>query len=177
MNVIVQDETEFGRVRKSAGITSDLCGITIDTSQIVQKTLLFNFDGITPCLSPSRTRAGNVKVQLTSGTSWSNANAVLTYTFINFKVVRLKENKIVTLNGTKTVKNVNGSDWLSFLSGTATIKYQERSLNLQATFNGGSVANWNVARVTECSYRPSDQRITFKVNGNSTLEGFANVDL
>ena len=57
-------------------------------------------------------------------TSWSNANAVLTYTFINFKVVQLKENKSVTLNGTKTVKNVNESDWLSYLSGLDTIKYQ-----------------------------------------------------
>ncbi len=176
LNVIVQDETEFGRVGKSAGITSDLCGITIDKSQIAQKTLLFIFDGVTPCLSPSRTRAGKVKVQLTSGTSWSNPNAVLTYTFINFKVVRLKDNQSVTLNGTKTVKNVNGSNWLSFLSGAATIKYQERSLNLQATFNGGSAANWNVARVTEWSYRPSDQRITFKANGDSTLGGIANVD-
>jgi hypothetical protein len=80
----------FGRLSGGASIlSSPLCGVTIDSSQIASKILFYNFDGITPCFSPSRTRGGQIKVQLTAGSHWSDPNAVLTMTYTNFKLTRL----------------------------------------------------------------------------------------
>jgi hypothetical protein len=149
------------------------------SSQIAQKILFFNFDGVTPCFNPSRTRHGQIKVQLTTGNLWSDVNSVLTFTYINFKVTRLYDNKSITLNGVKTLKNINGNNWLGFLAGTATLKYQERANNINVVYDNLSTAIWNSARITQWSYTPSgpnSPRINFTSNGDTTLNGFANVD-
>jgi len=167
----------FGKVANI--MSSPMCGVTIDSSQIAQKILFFNFDGITPCFSPSRTRHGQIKVQLTSGNLWSDVNAVLTLTFINFKVIRLYDNRSITLNGQKTLKNINGNNWFGFLMGSATLKYQERAFNINVLYDNGATALWNSARTTEWSYTPSgpnSPRVNFTANGDTTLNGFASVD-
>ena len=168
----------FGRGAKT--LSSPLCGVTIDSSQIAQKILFFNFDGVTPCFSPSRTRLGQIKVQLTSGAYWSDVNAVLTLTYINFKVTRLFDNKWIMLNGVATLKNVNGNDWIGFFNSTATLKYQSRAFNMQVTFDTGQNAVWNTTRITQWSYDPSGPggvpKIDFTSNGDSTLNGYPAVD-
>jgi hypothetical protein len=182
INNALSDIPAFGRLSSEAGVlSSPLCGATIDSSQIAQKILYFNFDGVTPCFSPSRTRHGQIKVQLTSGTYWSDVNAVLTVTYINFKVVRLYDNKSITLNGVKTVKNVNGNNWIGFFTGSTSLKYQSRAFNINVLFNNGATALWNVARLTQWTYTPSGSgpnspRINFTANGDTTLNGFSNVD-
>ncbi|MEP7171828.1 MAG: hypothetical protein ABI855_20810 [Bacteroidota bacterium] len=170
----------FGRV--AGVVSSPLCGATVDTSQLSQKILIFNFDGVTPCFSPSRTRSGQIKVQLTSGAFWHDAGSVLTETFINFKVTRLSDNKSVMFNGVKTLKNMNGNNWIGFLLGTSTLKYQERAFNIHVTFDNAT-ATWNTAHITEWSYTPSasspysdkEAFITFTAIGDTTLNGFNNV--
>lgn len=166
----------FGR--STITLSSPLCGVTIDSSQIAQKILFFNFDGITPCFSPSRTRHGQIKVQLTSGAYWSDVNSVLTITYTNFKVTRLSDNKSITFNGVKTLQNVNGHNWIGFFSSTATHKYRERALNIAVTFDNGASATWNSARTTEWSYdnQTPNPRIVFTANGDTTLNGFNAVD-
>jgi len=165
------------------GGSSPLCGVTIDTSSISQKYIVYNFDGVTPCFSPSRTRSGKIKVQLTSGKRWGDVGSVITETFINYKVVRLSDNKSITLNGVKTYKNVNGNNWLGYLLGTTSLKFQERALNIQVTFENGSTATWNSARTAELKYTPvnADPKIkyaytTFKSNGDTTINGINNVE-
>jgi hypothetical protein len=156
--------------------SSPLCGCTIDSSQIADKIIYFNFDGITPCFSPSRTRAGKIKVQLTTGNKWSEAGSVLTITYINYKVTRLSDNKSVMLNGTKTLQNVNGNNWLGFLLGNSEFLYRERAFNLQVTFDDNSQATWNTAKLTTWKYTPSETKITFSAKGDTTLNGLSNVD-
>lgn len=175
----------FGRLSHSASIlSSPLCGVTIDSSQIANKILFYNFDGITPCFSPSRTRAGQIKVELTSGTHWSDVGAELTLTYINFKIVRLSDNKSIKFNGVKTLKNINGNDWLGFLLSTATLKYQERALNIAVVFDNNLNAVWNSARITEWSLIPATANpnipyahIAFSSIGDTTLNGHTSVDI
>lgn len=162
---------------KGAGIkSSPLCGVTIDSSQISQKILFFNFDGVTPCFSPSRTRSGQIKVQLTAGQYWHEIGSVLTLTFIDFKITRLSDNKSIRFNGVKTLRNVNGNDWIGFLTGTKTLKYRERAMNIQVNFDNNYQATWNSARVTEWSYNVTDNKIVFNASGDTTLNGIANTD-
>ena len=174
INNYVKDVPAFGRVSATVS-SSPICGVTIDTSLIAQKTLIFNFDGITPCSSPSRTRAGQIRVQLTTGMHWSDAGSVLTETFINYKVTRLSDNKSVTINGVKKITNVNGNNWLAFYLGTAKLKYRERAFNVQVTFDNAQTATWNSAYTTEWSYTPSTIRYDFKAVGDTSLNGYSNV--
>lgn len=169
----------FGKV---AGLTlaSPLCGVTIDSSLLGQKILFFNFDGVTPCFSPSRTRSGQIKVQLTSGANWSDANAILTMTYTNFKITRLSDNRWVMFNGVKTLANINGHDWLSFLAGTQTHQYQERAYNVDVDFNNGASAVWNSARRTTWSFSPSSNvgpKFNFECTGDTSINGLSNVDM
>lgn len=176
----------FGRMSSSSGaalLSSPLCGVVIDSSQIASKILFYNFDGVTPCFSPSRTRSGQIKVQLTNGTYWSDVNAELTLTYIDFKVVQLSNNKSIKFNGVKTLKNINGNNWLGFLLSTATLKYQERALNIDVVFDNSLSAVWNSARITEWSLIPATANpnipyahIAFSAIGDTSLNGQANVD-
>lgn len=179
INEALKDIPGFG---KTGGVTavSPLCGVSIDSSLISQKILFFNFDGVTPCFSPSRTRSGQIKVQLTAGATWSDAGAVLTLTYTNFKITRLTDNKWVMFNGIKTLTNVNGHNWLGLLSGTASHVYRERAYNVDVDFINGASAIWNSARLTTWTYTPSSPvgpKLTFQCTGDTTVNGKANVDM
>jgi hypothetical protein len=178
INTALKDIPAFrgGSVSVPEVLSSPLCGVTIDSSQIDSLVLFFNFDGVTPCFNPTRTRSGQIKVRLTSGAHWSDVNAVLTIDYINFKVTRLYDNKSIRFNGTKTLQNINGNDWLGFILGTATLKYRERALSIHVDFDNGSNATWNCARITQWNYTPSSSKITFTASGDTTLNSYSNVD-
>jgi hypothetical protein len=172
----------IGRLTSNASVlSSPLCGVTIDTSQVANKIIIYNFDGVTPCFSPSRTRAGQIKAELTTGNHWGDQGSVLTITYINFKVARLSDNKSITFNGVKTLKNINGNNWLGFIASVSTLKYQERALNIDVTFDNNVHATWNSARMTEWSYVPANStipaaRIAFTATGDTTINGQSTVD-
>jgi hypothetical protein len=177
INNSLKDISNFGRYHGPEVTTvSPMCGCTIDSSQKANKIIFFNFDGTTPCFTPSKTRGGQIKAQLTAGNRWSDQGAELTLTFINFKVTRLFDNKSVTINGVKKMTNINGNNWFLFITGAQNLKYRERAMNVNVAFDNGSTATWNSARTTEYNYNPSNQVITFKANGDTTLAGKTNVD-
>ncbi len=167
-----------GGILRPSAFGSALCGLTIDTTQLTSNILILNFDGVTYCGSPSHLREGQIKVQLTSGNNWSEANAVLTITYINFKVTYFTNNQphTVNFNGVKTLTNVNGHDWPGWLTGTATIKYSERALGIQADFDNGNHAVWNSARLTTWDYNNTSYIITFTAIGDSTVNGHGATD-
>ncbi len=169
--------------RLSVSYSSPLCGVTIDSSQIANKILFYNFDGVTPCFSPSRTRSGQIKVELINGTTWLSAGSVLKLTYINFKVTRLSNNKSITFNGEKTLKNMNGINWFTFLLTTSEFKFQERANNIQITFDNNEQATWNLARITTWNYVPANATpgityayVKFTASGDTAINGVSNID-
>src|SRR5207253_1684933 len=91
------------------------CGASVDSTQISNKTIIFNFDGVTHCLLfPIRVRSGQIVVHLSGAQHWEDAGAMLTLTFNNYKVTRLDNNKSVTFNGVRRLIDPNGFNWLSF---------------------------------------------------------------
>lgn len=173
INNSIKDIPGFGKF--TGPQSSPICGCTIDSSQMAQKILFFNFDGVTPCFSPSRTRHGQIKAELIAGNMWSDAGAVLKLTYNNFKVVRMSDNASIKFNGVKTLKNINGNNWINFFLGASTLRYQARANNVQVEYSNGSLATWNLAHITQWSYTPSNQRITFTATGDTTLNGYSNV--
>ncbi len=182
INNALKDIPTFGKTDDATSIlSSPLCGCTIDSTDIANKILYFNFDGLTPCFSPSVTRSGQIKVQLTSGNYWKDAGSVLTETFTNYKITRLSDNKSIMFNGVKTLENINGNDWWGFALSTSSFKYRERAFNIDVTFDNNQQAVWNSARTTEWSYNtvpgsPSIKQIIFDADGDTSLNGFNTVD-
>ena len=169
--------------RTSASYSSELCGVTIDSSQIANKILFYNFDGSTPCFSPSRTRGGQIKVELISGNSWKDVGAVLKLTYINFKITKLSNNKSIQFNGVKTLKNVNGINWFTFLTSASNFKFQSRALNVNVTFENGDQAIWNSARITTWDYIAANVTpgipygyVKFTSNGDTIRNNVSNID-
>ena len=169
--------------RTSASYSSELCGVTIDSSQIANKVLFYNFDGSTPCFSPSRTRGGQIKVELINGNSWKNVGAVLKLTYINFKIIKLSNNKSIQFNGVKTLKNVNGINWFTFLTSVSNFKFQERALNVNVTFENGDQATWNSARTSTWDYIAANVTpgipygyVKFTSNGDTIRNNISNTD-
>jgi hypothetical protein len=175
-----------------AGIASSpLCGVTIDSSQISNKIVIFHFDSTTYCFSPSRLRSGSIKVQLTTGTHWNDAGSILTLTYINFRatypIANSTNYRSVEFNGTKTLKNINGNDWIGFYFNGVALKYQERALGVQVTFVDNSTtttATWNSARITQWNYYGATGNPlgvpsiywAFTSNGDTTVNGYQNTD-
>jgi hypothetical protein len=174
----------FGKNETAFSLTSSpLCGCIVDESQSAQNILYFNFDGTTPCFSPSLTRSGQIKVELVSGSSWHNAGAVIRQTFIDYKLTRLSDNRSIEFDGVKHLRNINGNDWLGFFLSTSSLSYAERALDIDVTFDDGSTAIWNSARVTQWSYVqgntvPGIQQpfIVFLATGDTTLNGQGTTD-
>ncbi|MCF8276705.1 MAG: hypothetical protein K9J17_08225 [Flavobacteriales bacterium] len=184
INDALSDIDGFGKTDYHDQIfSSPLCGVTIDCTDVNQGILYFNFDGTTPCFSPSRTRAGQIKVQLVAGNSWAEAGAVIKQTFSNFKVTHLSSGRSIEFDGIKTLKNVNGHNWWQFLQGTSDLTYESRSLDMAVSFDNGQSASWNHARTVIWSYSPAGNDplipyayIGFEANGDTTINGTSGID-
>ncbi len=184
INDALADIDGFGKTDYHDQIfSSPLCGVTIDCTEIANHILYFNFDGTTPCFSPSRTRAGQIKVELIEGNAWADAGAVLKQTFTDFKVTRLSNGRSIEFNGVKTLKNLDGHDWWQFLLGNTDFSYESRSLDMQVAFDNGSSAEWNHARTVTWSYSPAGTDpdvpyayIGFEAQGDTTINGTSGID-
>lgn len=159
----VLNSTKLGR---TTGTTGTLCGASVDTSMIAQKTITVTYDGTTTC--DGYKRSGTITLQLINGTHWKDAGAVLKITHTAYKVIRVSDNKSLQFDGIKYVKNVNGSS-------TLTREYNERGTNLSLTFDDNSQRTWSLARkwnATITSINPL--AITYTISGDSTVNGTAN---
>ena len=153
-----------------------ICGCSIDS--VGPKTLRLSYDGVTPCGNPSRTRAGKITFTLVNGNRWSQQGAVLNITLDNYKVVRLKDQKSWNFNGTKTLKNIRGTNWIGFLARTDSLLFQERARNMVVTVNNTANVTYNIARTTTWKSVQETNRsfIQFAAIGDTTIDGLSNVD-
>lgn len=184
INDALSDIDGFGKTDYHDQIfSSPLCGVTIDCTEVANGILYFNFDGTTPCFSPSRTRAGQIKVELINGNAWADAGAVIRQTFTDFRVTRLSNGRSIEFDGVKTLKNLDGHNWVQFLLGQTDYSYEARSNNMQVSFDNGASAEWNHARTVTWSYHPAGSDpdipyayIGFDASGDTTLNGTTGVD-
>ena len=169
-----------GRVGEAEDTSTNkqICGCHIDGSRISEKIITLNFDGITPCLSPSRTRGGKIEIRLVRGDHWADQNAKLQITMTDYKVVRLSDNKSVTFNGVKTLTNVRGLRYLAFLAGTDSLVYKERGTDIHAVLDNGATHTYSVARTTylRLVQIAGNSQFRFRATGDTTLNGVSSVD-
>jgi len=165
-------------IGKTGSVNSfTICGGTVNTDSLsaTQPYVIITYDGSVSCGIPARTRSGQVKVQLISGTAWHNQNAVLEVTHTNYKVTYTANNHTLLFNGHKFLTDLNGINWLTWLGGGDTLALKEYCDDMTVQFENGKTASWNWSRVSKYWVNPLNSAIYASVNGDS-INGNQTID-
>jgi len=121
--------------------------ITYDTANN-QRIITIVYDG-TNCWG-NRTRDGKVIITMPYGQHWKDAGATATITVDTLKITRLRDNKSIVLNGTKTITNVSGG----LLKDLATLQTITHTItgSLKIDFEDGSSRTWNISKQRVFTY-------------------------
>lgn len=147
-----------------------ICGGTIDSSQKSEGIIIINFDGTTNC--NGRTRSGQIKIEKTAGSKWRDAGTTINITFINFKVTRIRDNKSIVINGSKSITNITGGLVRDLQAGQSLVHKVRGSLSV--TFNNNTTRSWNVARKNTYAMDSNNVR-WIKIEGDTTIGSDAHV--
>lgn len=139
-----------------------ICDATVTLDSLSDpRTVTITYNG-TNCRG-NRTRTGVVILSIPAGVHWRDAGAAVTITIQNLKITRIRDNKSITINGSKTITNVTGGrlvDLASLGSITHTI-----TGDLSVTFDNGSQRTWSVSKQRVFSY---DNGIVITTTGTHT---------
>jgi hypothetical protein len=121
--------------------------VTYDTANN-QRVITIVYDG-TKCWG-NRTRTGTIVITMPVSQHWKDVGATATVNIQALKITRLRDNKSIVLNGTKTIVNVSGG-LLKDLAGLQTITHTING-SLKIDFNNGTSRTWNVSKQRVFTY-------------------------
>jgi hypothetical protein len=122
--------------------------ITIDTANGLRQ-ITITYDGVN-CWG-NRTRNGTVVISIPVGVRWKDSGAVVTVAFDSLKIVRLRDNKTITLNGTWVYTNVTGG-LLKDLATLGTITHTISADSVSISFADSATRIWSVAKQRVFTY-------------------------
>mgnify|MGYP006899130240 CR=1 FL=1 len=158
-----QLESTQGFTGRGEQVQSIICDATVVVDTTANpRTITITFNG-TNCLG-NRTRTGVIVVSMAQGTRWRNAGASVNVSFQNFKITRVRDNKSVTFNGTKTYTNVSGG-LLVNLPTLNQITHTVTSNNMSVKFDNGSERTWQIAKQRVFTY---NNGIVISIRGTHT---------
>ena len=160
-------ETEIGFNSRVQGLICDAT-VTSDTTTN-PKTITITYNG-TNCAG-NRTRSGSVKISVAGDARWKNVGAVITVSFQNLKITRLRDNKSITINGTHTMTNVTGG-LLATLPVVQKITHTITSSDMSITFDDGTKRTWQIARKRDFTY---NNGVVLTITGTHTEGNATNV--
>lgn len=148
------------------------CNTTIDSLTKENDTLVIyiTYSGLT--CNGKMNRSGKIEIRKKIGTHWDLAGATVIYKYLNLKVTRIATGRSVTLNGTKTIVNVNGGR--RWMAGTDPKPFILRVTGtMQASFDNGTSRTWNVARQLTYTGMPGQFNLT--IDGIGTDGNYQNL--
>jgi hypothetical protein len=115
--------------------------ITFDTTSTT-RTVTITYNG-SNCWG-NRTRTGSITITVPKGVHWADVGATVSITIDNLKITRVRDNKTITFNGSKTITNVTGG----LLKDLATLQTVTHTIaaNLTITYNNGKTSEWNASK-------------------------------
>lgn len=162
------------------GVTGTICGLTVDSVDIVNGTVTFSYTGIS---CNNRTRTGVIKVTLHSGTKWKDLGSILKVEYINYKITRTSDKKSITFNGVQYLSNLSGGTWWdllitktkqSLVTSVTTGVTGTGNAPVVLTFNDGRTASYNINR--KITYTYPNNIITVSAEGMGTFNGLTNLE-
>lgn len=163
-------ESNFGISGRESSTLALPCdaSIAIDTVSSPRKVTI-TYNGST--CNPLRTRTGTVVYTLPAGVRWRDAGATMSVTITNLKITRTSDNKSITLNGTKSIKNITGG-LLRNLATVGTITHEISSSSMTLTFDDNTQRVWQISKKRLFTY---NNGIVISTTGNATVDGVAGV--
>ncbi len=146
---VVNDVNGTANVSGLVNVHQLICDATVtyDTAN-GQRIITIVYDG-TNCWG-NRTRTGTVTISIPKGQHWKDAGAAATITISDLKITRVRDEKTIVLNGTKTITNVSGG-LLKDLATLQTITHTIQG-SLTIGFNNGTTRTWNVSKQRVFTY-------------------------
>ena len=163
--------------------SANICGASIDSSQITSGIVTMNFDGVTVC--NNRKRSGSVKatiVNFVGGVRWKDPGAVLQLLYTDYKITRASDGASIKFNGTLSITNVTGGNLVYLLLGlapnTTNLIHRVEGNSINVTFDDTKTATWNINRqYTYTKYmNGSTPVIECKGEGMGTNSGLSNLE-
>jgi len=117
----------------------------------------------------TRSRTGKIIVKKLTSIPWSQAGTTIWVTYLNYKVTKGSTNKSVTLNGTKTYKNVSGG-----IVGDGTNVIHEAIGSMQLTFDDNTTRIWNISR--RRTFTGNLSQLVLSTDGFGSSAGYSNLE-
>ncbi len=155
---------------KPFGISSLICDATIVVDSVSNpKTITITYNG-NNCFG-NRSRTGVVVLSMPQAQHWSDAGAILTVTYQNLRITRLRDGKSITINGAESFTNVSGGR-IRDLAISGPVTHSIASSGLSISFDNGTQRTWQIAKQRVFSY---DNGIVITTTGTHTEGTITNV--
>jgi hypothetical protein len=158
-----------GKSSGTSSTTGSVCGAKIDTTAILSGVIVIRYDG-SNC--SGRTRSGEVKfaIQGYPLKKWKQPGTVVKIDFINYKVVRASDSRVIKFSGTEYMTNQSGNSffelWYMF---QPNVVYTLKGDAVQVTFDENALAIMNCDRKLTFTY--SDNVTSCVVEGTGSNDG------
>lgn len=137
-------EVSAGFAGRTGNILSVICDADIEADTLgSNRTITITYNGANCLVGQKRT--GKVVISMAQNVRWKNAGAVLSVNYLDLKVIRLSDNKSITISGIQTFTNVSGGLLIN-LPTLRTITHTIKSSQMNITLDNGAKRTWQVAR-------------------------------
>jgi hypothetical protein len=151
------------------------CNATIDSTAVINDsiTIYITYNGLN-CMG-NRYRSGKVEIKKQVGTRWYQQGATIIVKHINFTITKMKNQKVITLNGVKTYQNVSGGLFWQLGPDLTTIVHRIWGyVNITFNNDNGTTKTWNIARQNTYSGSLPDN-LSLTSDGFGSADGYDNL--
>lgn len=168
-NTILDNYSAFnGREANTLALPCDAT-VTVDSISNPRRiTITYNGSN---CV-PFRTRTGSIVITMPSNMRWRDSGAVITVNVQNVKITRTGTNRSITINGTKTIKNITGGLVRQVNAGGVTVIHEIRSNNMSVRFADSTSRTWQIARRRGFTF---NNGLVITTRGIATVDGISEV--
>ncbi len=148
------------------------CGATLDSTYIVNDTIIYHltYDGLN-CMQ-TKYRTGVVLVKVKQNTHWLFPGSFLTIEFYDYEVTYGYNDHKIIVNGKSTLENVSGGILQLLGNGFSTVIHKN-SAHVRIAFNGYAPREWHLAKMLVYSGNAGNYQLA--VNGFGFAPGFDNL--
>jgi hypothetical protein len=148
------------------------CNATIDSTEIINDTIIFfiTYNGLN--CNETRFRTGKVEVRKQVGTQWHDAGATVIVKYLNLSITKVATGKTIILNGTKTFQNVTGG-YIWQLGNQYTSIVHKVWGEVEATFDDLTTRTWNISR--QRTFTGTLGALVMTINGFGTAGAYDNL--
>lgn len=177
-DAVGQQSTLHGRggsTSQTNGVTGNICGLTVDTTNKMSGSIVLNYNGTT---CNNRTRTGQIKISIQDfpAKKWKMQGCVMKVEYINYKITRASDGKSIELNGSQLYTNETGGTWweLLILKTQPSLATSVTGSGLNVTFDDGKTAVYNINR--KFTYSIPNNILTCTGEGIGSSEGLNNLE-